>query len=178
MTEERELLRAARRFDLAALAEIYDCYSPGIYRYAMRLLGDEFLAEECLSDTFDRFLKALKRGGGPQDALQAYLYRIAHNWITDHYRRAPLPETELADELGSQQPDQFEEHPASAAEVRHALQNLTEDQRAAVILRYLEGWENEEIARLLSKQVGAVKALQQRGLAALRRQLQREGGEE
>ncbi len=75
---------------MQALAEIYDRYSPGLYAYAMRLLGDACLAEDCVSETFARFLKSLRAGQGPEAYLQAYLYRIAHNWITDHYRRQPM----------------------------------------------------------------------------------------
>jgi len=54
-------------YNLDALGSIYDLYSPGIYRYAMRLLGDETLAEDCVADTFSRFLKVLRLGQGPED---------------------------------------------------------------------------------------------------------------
>jgi len=173
---DESLLERARRFDLAALAEIYDRYSPGVYRYAARLLGDASLAEDCTAETFNRFLLALRNGGGPRDQLQAYLYRIAHNWITDYYRRQPAPELELTDAAG------MESGPPSTAEdvlererVRSALFSLTADQRQVVMLRFLEGWDHEAIARALGKPVGAVKSLQHRALAALRRMLQVEG---
>jgi DNA-directed RNA polymerase specialized sigma24 family protein len=71
---ERALLERAQRFEEEALAEIFDCYNAGVYRYAMRLLGDPELARECMAETFSRFLTALKRGVGPHDYLQAYLY--------------------------------------------------------------------------------------------------------
>jgi RNA polymerase sigma-70 factor (ECF subfamily) len=54
------------------LEEIYDQFSPGLYRYAMRLLGNEDLAEDCVSEVFSRFLTAIKRGNGPQQDLKAY----------------------------------------------------------------------------------------------------------
>jgi DNA-directed RNA polymerase specialized sigma24 family protein len=53
-----------------ALAEIYDTYRPGLYRYAMRLLGDASLAEDCVAETFARFLKALHTRQGPREHLQ------------------------------------------------------------------------------------------------------------
>lgn len=171
MISDKELLRAAQKFDLSALAEIYDQFSPAIYRYAMRFLGDSFLAEECVADTFDRFLRAIKQGGGPRDALQAYLFRVAHNWITDYYRRKPFQETELQEDIGDEPAPAGEAPPASASDLRNALRFLTEDQRAAVVLKFLEGWTNEQIARFLDKPVGAVKALQHRGLANLRKRL-------
>jgi len=95
LTSEKKLLKLARRFDQQTLGEIYDQYSPGLYRYAMRLLGNVDLAEECVAETFSRFLHALRGGGGPQDHLQAYLYRVAHNWITDQWRRQPPPPMQL-----------------------------------------------------------------------------------
>ncbi len=170
---ETSLLERARYFDLDALGEIYDLYSPGIYRYAVRLLGDETQAEECTAETFSRFLLALKNGGGPRDHLQAYLYRVAHNWITDLYRRTPPPPLPLDEEVRCQ-----EEGPAQAVasrieqqQVRAALRRLTPEQRQVVLLKFLEGWENEMIAAAIGKPVGAVKSLQHRAVNALRRLL-------
>ena len=85
--EEQDLLQRAARLETKALTEIYDTYSPGMYRYAMRLLGDATLAEDCVAETFTRFLDALQKRRGPRDHLQAYLYRIAHNWVVDSYRQ-------------------------------------------------------------------------------------------
>ena len=71
MRTEMSLLAEARRFEERALAEIYDQFSPGLHRYAMRLLGEVDLAEECVGDTFTRFLQAIHRGGGPRQHLKA-----------------------------------------------------------------------------------------------------------
>ncbi len=170
---EEQLLGRARRFDGDSLAEIYDLYQPGVYRYAMRLLGDVCLAEECVADTFYRFLKALQAGGGPQDHLQAYLYQIAHNWITDHYRRQPPPPLPLAEEIQDDQDDpaQAAHERMQQAQVRAALVRLTPDQRQVLVLHFLEGWENESIAKILNKPITAIKALQRRGLGSLRKML-------
>lgn len=169
---EKALLERARAFDLNSLGEIYDTYSPGVYRYAMRLLGDVSQAEDCVAETFSRFLKAVQSGGGPQDCLQAYLYRIAHNWITDHYRRQPV-HLPLHEDLRSNDDDTAQTAAQSIRkqEVRAALQMLTPDQRQVVVLKFVEGWENEAISRTMGKPVGAVKALQHRALDALRRLL-------
>lgn len=174
MTSDKEILKRARAFDQQTLAEIYDQYSPKLYRYAIRLLGDDTQAEDCVAETFSRFLKALQRGGGPKEHLQAYLYRIAHNWITDQYRRqSPVPlEQEEAVESNSQlDPQAIVDEIFLQDRVREALKEITPDQRQVVILKFLEGWSNSEVAKSIGKPVGAVKSLQHRALAALRRQL-------
>ena len=181
--DESILLEKARAFDLDALAEVYDRYSPPIYRYALRLLGDEALAEECVADTFHRFLLALRNGGGPENHLQAYLYRVAHNWITDTFRRNPARWLEESDGESFSDPVMAESIEVQVHQrleqnrVRCALRALTPDQRQVVVLKFLEGWENESIARAIGKPVGAVKSLQHRALASLRRFLETEGKE-
>jgi RNA polymerase sigma-70 factor, ECF subfamily len=171
---DQALLERAQRFDHEALAEIFDRYNAGIFRYAMRLLGDSELARECMSETFSRFLKTTRQGAGPTDYLQAYLYRIAHNWITDYYRSKTPPSLPLDPELRaatSEEPPQAVADQLELQQVRSALALLTPDQRQVITLKYLEEWENEEIARALNKPVGAVKSLQHRAIESLRRLL-------
>jgi RNA polymerase sigma-70 factor (ECF subfamily) len=167
------LIIGARRFEQDALTAIYDQYSSRLYRYAMRLMGDVYLAEECVAETFDRFLKALRSGGGPRDHLQAYLYRIAHNWITDQFRRQPPPPLNLDESRIADIYDHLSavELQTEQERMRAALRYLTPDQRQVIVLKYLEGMDNENIAATLEKPVGAVKSLQHRALAALRKLL-------
>jgi RNA polymerase sigma-70 factor (ECF subfamily) len=166
---KQDLLVQAKQLEPCALAEIYDLYSPRLYRYAIRLLGDACIAEDCVAETFSRFLQALQKGKGPRDYLQAYLFRAAHNFIVDHYRHQQ-PECILDDDT----PDcENTEENASLNirqhHVRAALLELTKDQGQVIALKFLEGWENEEIARVLNKPVGAVKSLQHRALAHLQK---------
>ena len=171
VSNEQELLRLASQRNTTALAEIYDTYRPGLYRYAMRLLGHASLAEDCVAETFTRFLKALQTRRGPRDHLQAYLYRIAHNWIVDLY--CDYKETiELSEAMHCEKV--LEEEAAQhiqQQQVRKVLHSLTSDQQKVISLKYLENWSNDEIARVLHKPVGAVKSLQHRALASLLRLL-------
>jgi RNA polymerase sigma-70 factor (ECF subfamily) len=168
-----DLLTRARRLDRTALAELYDRYSDGIYYFALRLLGDVAAAEDCASQTFCNLLHALREGGGPTDNMRAYLYRSAHNWIVDYFRRIPpLPLDPDHDLLASAESTSDEaEHRVAQERVRRALRLLTPEQREVVTLRFIEGWELAEIAVCMSKPLGAVKALQHRGVAALRTML-------
>jgi RNA polymerase sigma-70 factor (ECF subfamily) len=173
---DQAILERARRFEAHALEEIFDTFSPRIYRYAYRLLGDEELAKDCLSETFSRLLATLKRDSGPDTYLQAYLYRIAHNWVTDYYRGKVPPTVPLDVEIPagtSDDPHEWLVEKTTNQQLRQALTLLTPDQRQVIVLKYLENWENESIADSMNKPVGAVKALQHRGLEALRRILRR-----
>ena len=173
MDSESKLLASARRFDLAALGEIYDGFSPSLFRYAIRLLGDADLAEECVAETFSRFLKVLRNGGGPKAYLKAYLFQMTHHWITDFYRRQPAPALPLDDEMADEldDPVQLAVQNIDCEQIRAALALLTPEQRQVVVLRFLEGWDNEAVAAQLQKPVGSIKALQHRALDTLRRTL-------
>jgi RNA polymerase sigma-70 factor (ECF subfamily) len=168
-----DLLDLARKFDHQALARIYDTHSPGLYRYAMRLLGDHSLAEDCVAETFSRFLQALRAKRGPDSFLQAYLYRMAHNWIVDQYRRNPIQPMELTEEHLDEKADPEKDASLHMRQerLRMSLKKLTPDQQQVIALKYLEGWENEEIAQALKKPVGAIKSMQHRALATLQRTL-------
>ncbi len=177
MRQEKDLIARARKLEEAALGEIYDRYSEALYGYAYRHLGSQQLAEDILSQTFERFLKALHSGGGPDDHLQAYLYRIAHNLISDHYRREPPPPLQLEEDRYPEdrsQPDRIVEEIEQTTRMRAALRLLTDEQRQVIMLRFLEGWSTIEVARGLGKTRGAVRAQQHRALASLERILSKD----
>lgn len=176
-SDEQFLLQKAKLFDEAALSEIYDNYNQPLYRYAMRLLGNQQLAEDCISETFLRFLKMLRNGLGPTDHLQSYLYRIAHNWITDFYRSKSNDNQEIDENIPDKglSPDEQIQHKLQSARIRQELLSLSVDQQQVIILKYLEGMENEEIAQLLNKKNGAIRVLTHRAISTLSRKLKKNG---
>jgi RNA polymerase sigma-70 factor (ECF subfamily) len=159
-------------FDRQTLVTIYEQHNAELYRYAFRLLGDSALAEDCVSETFSRFLKAVRDGIGPVENVRAYLYRVAHNWVTDHYRRQPIPPLSLeADMHGAMDanPSQLVAGQMEQERVRAALLHLPADQRQVIELRFVEDWSHEAVAAALGKTVEATRALQHRAIIALRR---------
>ena len=171
-SSEERWIKGARKFDAIILAEIYDTLGPELYRYAYRLLGQREPAEDVLAETFLRFLRAVRAGGGPKTHLRAYLYRTMHNLVMDRYRRQEPPWSELIPE---QIPAGKSANPAIAVqqqlderEARAVLWQLTPDQRQVIVLKFFQELSNAEIAAALKKSEGAVKALQHRGLASLR----------
>lgn len=171
MSSEIKLLLLARQFDQQALSQIYDDHSTALYRYAMHFLGDQNLAEDCVAEVFRRFLQVLKDNRGPNTSIKAYLYRSAHNWIVDHYRREPYQTEEVSEFLQDKKTgpeDEANQH-LQQQRLRSAMCQLTADQQQVIMLKFLEGWENEEIAHLIRKPVGAIKSLQHRALVTLRK---------
>jgi len=174
-SDEARLIQRAKAGDPAAFAEIYDQHQPAIYRYIFYRLGDAGVAEDLTSEVFVRLVERIDRFTYRGRPLLAWLYTIARNLITDHHRRVqrspllPLDEQVVADRPDPEEAvmDTLIQHRLVAA-----MDKLTEDQRRVILLKFIEGLDNESVARILGKSVGAIKALQHRALAAMRRILE------
>jgi RNA polymerase sigma-70 factor (ECF subfamily) len=171
----------ARALDHEALSLLYSRYLTVVYRYALGRIGDVHLAEDVTSETFLAMVDSIERVRADDElAFAAWLLGIARNKVAEHYRRqAARPVTQGISETW--------EEPATAAdagdplsvvtareswaEVVGALRKLTEEQRAVVLYRCVLGYDTEEVARLVDRQPGAVRALQFRALASLARLL-------
>lgn len=177
--DEARLIQRAKDGDPTAFAEIYDRYQPAIYRYIFYRVGDVATAEDLTGEVFVRLVERIDRFTYRGRPLLAWLYTIARNLVIDYQRQAgratmlPLDEQLVA---GAGDLERATERGLAQRRLAAALTHLTEDQRQVIILKFIEGLENAEVARILGKRVGAVKALQHRALAALRRILERNGG--
>ena len=160
-----------------ALTEVYDKYAPALYRYAYRLLGQQDVVQDIVAESFYRYLQALKNGNGPDKNLSAWLYRVTHNLIVDFYRRQPDQEVVPLENTPLSEPDTSERtllEQEKASQMRVAMSRLPSSQQQVIALRFLEELSNNEVALVMGKTVGAVKSLQHRALAALRRILEEE----
>jgi RNA polymerase sigma-70 factor (ECF subfamily) len=168
----KQILNRIHQFDTQALTEVYDTFSPRIYRYVYRRTGHVETAQEITAETFHRLLVALKNKSGPADNLSAWLYRVAHNLIVDFYRKLTQQEIlELEEEsLARSLPEQDQGIQRElAAQARAALLQLTALQQQVITLRFLEGMSIKETAKIIQRDANAVKALQHRALNSLRR---------
>lgn len=156
------------------LITIFDQSYKPIYRYIFRHLGDRETSKELTSEVFKRLVMTCQKRPIVKPQVSPWLYRTANNLLIDHYRKSnhrnhlPLAEETVGD---SMLPPEIVDKKISADYVRKALTLLTEEQRTVIILKYLEGKSNREIAEVLEKSVGAVKAMQHRALNSLRRML-------
>ncbi len=175
MIDEGELLRGARSLDEMALGAIFDIYYPLLYRYIYHHTGQQATAEDLTAEVFARMLEQLADGQGPRRHLRGWLYRVAHNLVIDESRRRVHRDHEPLDDgiaIAEADVEAQTEMAMWRQEARAALEALTPKQRAVIILKYLEGYGNREVSRILEMSVGAVKSLQHRALAAMRRQLE------
>jgi RNA polymerase sigma-70 factor, ECF subfamily len=172
-------LAAARRRDPAAVARLYTAYAPELLRMFEAAVGDQRQAEDLTGTTFVSAIESLPRFRGPIEALGGWLFQIARHDLYDHRRRQsrsriePLEDNlnEAAQVAGADDPEELALDRVDADRVVAAMRQLSEDQRQVLLLRMAGGFTAPEVAEILGKTTGAVKALQHRGLSSLARVL-------
>lgn len=176
--QEQQTYQRAQQMETKALVEIFDQHSPALYRYALRRTGFPQVAEDCVSETFIRFLQVVQRPGQHiKTSIRAYLFRTAHNWLIDQYRKEPTAPDELDEDWHSDpqpSPEQQLHEKAQTEYIRRALRQLPPVQQQVIALRYLEEWSLQECAEALRKSVGAIKTLQHRAMKNLQQLLANE----
>jgi RNA polymerase sigma-70 factor (ECF subfamily) len=167
---EAALRERATALEPAALEQIYDDFAAKIYSYIYHRTGDVTLAEDLAGDVFVRMIEAISQGRPWNTSLQGWLYRIAHNLIIDHYRRQTKRDGPELDErfMASENPTMTFEGLFHSNQLKVAMRFLTEEQQQVVALKFGEGLSNTEVADVMGKTEGAIKALQHRALASLR----------
>ena len=168
---EDELVAAAKEHDEQAWSEIYSRHVEKIYSYIYFRVGDRSTAEDLAADVFVRAISGIHKYEYRGTPLLAWLYRIAHNVTADYRKsaakRATQETTELAAEI------EYSVDSISMLDERsdmmQALRSLTDDQQQVIVLRFYGGLSNAQVAQVVNKPETAVKALQARGLRALKR---------
>jgi RNA polymerase sigma-70 factor (ECF subfamily) len=173
--EEGQLLERAKEYDCVALGELYDRYAAKIYNYIYYQVGDQDLAEDLTANVFTKILDAVRSDKAWQLSFSAWIYRIAHNIVVDHFRRSEhekaLPLNELIT-AAADDPVSAVERIMSSDSIKKAMRHLTDEQQVVILLKFSEELSNLEVARVMGKTEGAIKSLQYRALAALRRCLE------
>jgi len=165
--EEEALVEQARR-DPRAFAPLYARYADPVYRFCYRRLGEPEAAEDATSQVFLNALAALP--GYQSGSFRAWLFTIARNVVTDVYRERRterLPETARDPVDPGPTPEEVMLHAESHRGVRALLAALSQEQREVVELR-LAGLNGAEIAQVLGRSHGSVRALQYRAAQRLR----------
>ena len=173
--DEGVLLKAARRLDQVALTEIFDTYAPALYGYILRLCHDPEQADQIVGDVFSKLLEKFADGQGPHKNLRSYLYQIAYHLFIDQTRYdqhiAPIEIVEYISGDTTTVQDEVENRALLDAVLLAINNGLTIDQRHVIVLRFLEGMDLQETAKIVGKSVNNVKVLQSRGVEKIRKVL-------
>jgi RNA polymerase sigma factor (sigma-70 family) len=161
------LVRLVREGYESAFDEIVRRYRRPLDRFAAGIVGGR--SEDVTQDSFRKALEALRRGDDEVE-LRPWLYRIVRNTALNDLRDRPPAAAELADDLiaGGRSAAAEAEERAEVAALIARLRALPENQRAALVMRELEGMSHEEIAAALGISHGAARQAIARGRTAVR----------
>jgi RNA polymerase sigma-70 factor (ECF subfamily) len=171
--ELRLLVRRAQLGDRDAIEALYRRYADPILAFLTACVGNRHDAEDLTTQTFVRVLESLPRFRFGDAPFSAWLYRIARNLAVDHFRGSaraqPLASVPAA--RGSEMPsaEDVAMRWFGLASILRVLRVLPRDQQQVVLLKFVCSLANADIARIVGKSEGAVKALQHRALDSLQR---------
>ena len=177
--EESRLIRRAADGDATAFNTLMGAHERRMYAVALRMCGNPEDAQDCLQEAMLRVYRAIS-GFKAQSSFSTWVYRITMNTCLDELRkRKSRPSTSLDGLLdaGWSPRDEGEspEGHAIRREQRQRLQGLIgelpEDMRAAIVLRDIQGFSYDEIARMLDANVGTIKSRISRGREKLREKI-------
>lgn len=171
--EGQDLVRRSQAGDPSALGEIYERYAPRVHTFFCRQLdGRSQDAEDLTEEVFTKVFEKIDRYEFRGVPLSAWLFRIARNHLVDFLRRAPraaiLPLDDAA-EVPEPGTARDLERRLAADHIAESLSGLTPEQREAIALRFIQGMTTIQTAERMDKSEEAVKKLQSRGLASLKR---------
>src|SRR5919201_2786157 len=167
-------LLASRARHHRSFERIYQRHVADVYRYALAVMRNQADAEDVTQTTFLNAYRAFESGQRPEKP-QNWLIAIAHNVCRQRFRQSARRPTEVAfdEDIGTQLVGAPEEEEAPSAEdIRRALGHLAFNQRAALVMRELEGRSYAEIAEILEVSPSAVETVIFRARRALREQLE------
>jgi RNA polymerase sigma-70 factor (ECF subfamily) len=170
----RQLVASAQGGDVQAMGALYDHYVERVFRFVRFRLGSHLDAEDVSQRVFLQMIEALPRYHSRGAPFGAWLFRIARNAVIDHRRthRIHEPLEAVVDSASAERgPEEATITAAEMERVAAALNHLTDDQREVITLRFVAGLSHGEIAAVLGRREGAVRATQFRALHALRQQL-------
>jgi len=175
--DDIQLLKTAQVGNADAFGAIYERFAAKVYRYLNAHLGNGLDAEDLTEEVFIRVWRSLPDYRERGTPFLAFVFRIAHNVLIDHYRREKHQKDLVSSEdvpLRDHMPGPVEiiSTDNERQELLQALDGLREDYRTVLVLRFLSELSPEETALAMGRSAGAVRVLQHRALTILRSRLE------
>jgi RNA polymerase sigma-70 factor (ECF subfamily) len=179
-SDEREVIRRARKGDKAAVSALYEAYAQTVFQYISYRVDSDATAEDLTADVFLRMVRGLPQYEFTGAPFGAWLFRIAANRITDYYREGRREMVEISEDYKSDAPDLFDQltKEEERSRLHQALQALSEDFQNIITLRFMKEMSHAEVAVVIGKSEAAVRVMQHRALKALAVELDRLQGNE
>ncbi len=172
MQDEESLVKRAQQQDQEAFAQLYEEHFDRIYRYAALKIGDKTEAEDMTQQVFLNALQSISSFKWKGTPFSAWLFRIAHNQVVDYLRKkarhtaVPLNETQA---ISDSNPQLTAENTLDIEQLLQATKKLTKAQQEVISLRFAGELPIAQVAKVMGKSEGAVKALQHSAIVALRK---------
>ncbi|WNG45343.1 RNA polymerase sigma factor [Archangium minus] len=168
--DDPSLIGEVARGSRDAFVRLYQRYAGRLLGYALKVTRDQSLAEDVVQEVFTTVWLKASSYRPEQGAPAAWIYRIAHNKLVDHWRRRLR-----VDEAAQQVPEQGPQPPSELAlDLEHSMAGLSPDQQRAVELTCLRGYSHEEAAAMLDVPLGTLKSRIRQALGRMRLLLTRE----
>lgn len=179
--DEDEVIDLAARGDTEAFSVLYQRYVSRIYNYIYYRTGNPFEAEDLTSRVFHRALNHIQRYSNRGIPFSAWLYRIAHNlvanWHRDSNRHKEVPiEDQPRLVHHGEQPEHAVINNQELEGLMKVIRKLPAERQQLLILKFVEGLSNAEIAVIMMRSEGAIKSLYHRTLLALRDEIEKMEG--
>lgn len=164
-------------------SKIYDKYIDKIYRFVFLKVNSESIAQDLTSETFLKGWEAYKQAQNPKSKIkkidnpQAFLYRIARNLVTDHYREKGRTQFVSVDDIPIIDPRPgIEERVvlnSDVEQIRAVLANIKEDYQNVIIWHYLDDLPISEVAKLMEKSEETTRVTLHRAIKSLKKEITR-----
>ena len=175
MQNEESLVHRAQQRDTEAFAQLYENYFDKIYRYVVFKIGNRTEAEDVTQQVFLNALQSISSFKWKGRPFSAWLFRIAHNQIVDYLRKKTRQATTPLDKSpaisSDSNPQLAIERKLDIEQLILATKRLTKAQQEVISLRFAGELPIAEVAKVMDKSEGAVKALQHSAIVALRKTL-------
>ncbi len=172
--DPQEIIRQAKKGDKKAFEKLYQVHYVPVFRYVYLRIQDKMQTEDIVQEVFMKVYKSIENYQDQGKNPLAYFFTIARNKVIDFYRKKKSVSLDenlaVFEQLEGKRdnPEALFEQNEKAKVVNLAIQRLNDTQKEVIILKYINGFDNDQIAQMLGKKEDAIRQIQHRALKCLK----------